>query len=158
MTCLPVSRIRKLGPRHASGAGFFLSLVRPALSVPNGPARPVVGQVVADFREQAAPAKLADVLGFRALWVRDVPLNSADYPDPVGHLGPCVFLGALASQTERIVLTLRHPFFLFAKRCRGAVPLPRTRQKLSPSRWPCGRSEISPRGRPVPASIRRAPA
>ena len=82
------------------------------------------GQVVADFREQVALARLADALGFRALWVRDVPLNSADYPDPVGHLDPWVFLGALASQTERIalvsgaiVLTLRHPLHI----AKGAI-------------------------------------
>ncbi len=81
-------------------------------------------RTVADFGEQLGLAKLADVLGFRALWIRDVPLNSADYPDPVGHLDPWVFLGALASQTERIalvsgaiVLTLRHPLHI----AKGAV-------------------------------------
>lgn len=77
------------------------------------------GQTAADFSEQLALAQLADTLGFRALWVRDVPLNSADYPDPVGHLDPWVFLGALAAQTHRIVLasgaivlTLRHPLHI----------------------------------------------
>ncbi len=73
-------------------------------------------QSTVDFNEQIALARLADQLGFRALWIRDVPLNSIDYPDPVGHLDPWVLLGALASNTERIalisgaiVLTLRHP-------------------------------------------------
>jgi luciferase-type oxidoreductase len=82
------------------------------------------GEVVADFRQQLALAKRADALGFRALWVRDVPLNSAEYPDPVGHLDPWVLLGALATQTERIalvsgaiVLTLRHPLHI----AKGAV-------------------------------------
>jgi luciferase-type oxidoreductase len=77
------------------------------------------GEIVADFTEQVKLAKLADALGFRALWVRDVPLNSADYPDPVGHLDPWVLLGALSSQTDRIalvsgaiVLTLRHPLHI----------------------------------------------
>ena len=77
------------------------------------------GQIVADFREQIELAALADTLGFRALWVRDVPLNSADYPDPVGHLDPWVLLGALASRTTHIalasgaiVLTLRHPLHI----------------------------------------------
>ena len=77
------------------------------------------GIVTADFREQVQLAALADALGFRALWVRDVPLNSAEYPDPVGHLDPWVFLGALASHTEQIalvsgaiVLTLRHPLHI----------------------------------------------
>jgi luciferase-type oxidoreductase len=82
------------------------------------------GNVVADFDEQIALAKLSDELGFSALWVRDVPLNSIGYPDPIGHLDPWVFLGALASHTKKIalvsgaiVLTLRHPLHI----AKGAV-------------------------------------
>jgi luciferase-type oxidoreductase len=82
------------------------------------------GNAVADFDQQIGLAKLADELGFAALWVRDVPLNSSDYPDPVGHLDPWVFLGALASHTRNIalasgaiVLTLRHPLHI----AKGAV-------------------------------------
>jgi len=87
---------------------------------------PITGdnQSVVDFNEQIAIARLADRLGFRALWVRDVPLNSIDYPDPVGHLDPWVLLGALASNTERIALisgaivsTLRHPLHV----AKGAI-------------------------------------
>ncbi len=77
------------------------------------------GRTVADFNEQLELAALADSLGFRALWVRDVPLNSADYPDPVGHLDPWVLLGALAARSRRIVLAsgaivlpLRHPLHI----------------------------------------------
>ena len=77
------------------------------------------GTIVADFNEQLALARQADERGFRALWVRDVPLNSAEYPDPVGHLDPWVLLGALAANTRRIalvsgaiVLTLRHPLHI----------------------------------------------
>lgn len=69
-----------------------------------------------DPLEQLAYATQADRLGFDALWVRDVPLNSPDYPDPVGHLEPWVHLGALAAQTRRVALItgaivspLRHP-------------------------------------------------
>jgi luciferase-type oxidoreductase len=87
------------------------------------------GRIVADFREQVELAMLADKLGFRALWVRDVPLNSADYPDPVGHLDPWVLLGALASNTKQIalasgaiVLTLRHPLHI-AKAARSVQAL-----------------------------------
>ena len=87
------------------------------------------GRIVADFGAQIALARLADTLGFRALWVRDVPLNSVDYPDPVGHLDPWVLLGALASQTRRIalasgaiVLTLRHPLHI-AKAARSVDEL-----------------------------------
>lgn len=74
------------------------------------------GQATVDAEEQRRLARLADDAGFRALWVRDVPLNSDDYPDPVGHLDPWSWLGALAVETRHIVLvsgaivlTLRHP-------------------------------------------------
>lgn len=77
------------------------------------------GEIAPDFPAQLDLAARADALGYRALWVRDVPLNSAGYPDPVGHLDPWVLLGALATRTRRIalasgaiVLTLRHPLHI----------------------------------------------
>lgn len=70
-------------------------------------------------KKQLELATLADRLGFSALWVRDVPLNSPDYPDPQGHLDPWVFLGALSARTRRIVLgsaaiaaPVRHPLHI----------------------------------------------
>ncbi|GAA5235869.1 TIGR03571 family LLM class oxidoreductase [Verticiella sediminum] len=82
-----------------------------------------------DVSAQLALARQADALGFDALWVRDVPLNHPDYPDPVGHPDPWVFLGALASHTQRIhlatgaiVLTLRHPLHI-AKGARSVAAL-----------------------------------
>ncbi|MEZ2130204.1 MULTISPECIES: TIGR03571 family LLM class oxidoreductase [unclassified Sinorhizobium] len=72
-----------------------------------------------DLSRQIALAQKADRLGFSALWVRDVPLNSRDYPDPIGHSDPWVLLGALAVSTSRIhlvtgaiVLPLRHPLHI----------------------------------------------
>lgn len=69
-----------------------------------------------DLNRQLALAAHAEALGFAALWIRDVPLNSPDYPDPTGHSDPWVLLGALAARTRTIalitgaiVLTLRHP-------------------------------------------------
>ncbi|MBB3406755.1 luciferase-type oxidoreductase [Rhizobium sp. BK316] len=69
-----------------------------------------------DFGLQLELARRADELGFAAMWVRDVPLNSPAYPDPVGHSDPWVLLGALAASTRSItlatgaiVLPLRHP-------------------------------------------------
>lgn len=74
------------------------------------------GTVDVDLPMQLALAERADALGFDALWIRDVPLNRPDYPDPVGHSDPWVLVGALAVRTRRIalitgaiVLTLRHP-------------------------------------------------
>lgn len=61
-------------------------------------------------------AKLADALGFGALWLRDVPFNVPSFGDAGQLFDPFVYLGALAMQTERIalgvasvVLPLRHP-------------------------------------------------
>jgi alkanesulfonate monooxygenase SsuD/methylene tetrahydromethanopterin reductase-like flavin-dependent oxidoreductase (luciferase family) len=69
-----------------------------------------------DFGLQLKLARRADELGFSAIWVRDVPLNSPAYPDSVGHSDPWVLLGALAASTRSIalatgaiVLPLRHP-------------------------------------------------
>jgi luciferase-type oxidoreductase len=87
----------------ALSLGFVLPINRP-------------GRVAPDPDEQLQLAALADELGFAALWVRDVPLNSPDYPDPVEHLEPWVHLGALAAVTRQIALVtgaivspLRHP-------------------------------------------------
>ncbi|WP_110692466.1 TIGR03571 family LLM class oxidoreductase [Salinicola halophyticus] len=86
-----------------------------------GLALPVMAndQAVVDVSEQRRLAGLADAAGFRALWIRDVPLNSRDYPDPTGHLDPWSWLGALAVETRQIalisgaiVLTLRHPLHI----------------------------------------------
>lgn len=101
---------------QASVAGLFrehelsIGLVLPLLGA---------GQTVVDYAAQLDLAQRADAAGFRALWVRDVPLNSAGYPDPVGHLDPWVLLGGLAVRTRRaalvsgaVVLTLRHPLHI----------------------------------------------
>lgn len=72
-----------------------------------------------DYGTQIDIARKADKLGFSAIWVRDVPLNSESYPDPIGHSDPWVLLGALAHATSgiklvtgSIVLPLRHPLHI----------------------------------------------
>lgn len=72
-----------------------------------------------EFESQLSLARRADNGGFAALWVRDVPLNSETYPDPIGHSDPWVLLGALAATTSQIelvtgaiVLPLRHPLHI----------------------------------------------
>ncbi|MDE1991135.1 MAG: TIGR03571 family LLM class oxidoreductase [Rhizobiaceae bacterium] len=77
-----------------------------------------------DPRTQLELARLADRLGFNALWVRDVPLNSPDYPDPIEHMDPWVHLGALAAVTERISLisgAIVSPLRHFLHTTKGAV-------------------------------------
>ncbi|WP_298835806.1 LLM class oxidoreductase [uncultured Roseobacter sp.] len=61
-------------------------------------------------------AKLAEALGFTALWLRDVPFHVPSFGDVGQMLDPFVYLGALAAATDRIglgiasaVLPLRHP-------------------------------------------------
>lgn len=82
---------------------------------------PAQARLAADiqFDTQLGIAAHADKSGFDALWVRDVPLNSESYPDPIGHADPWVFLGALAAVTSNIrlatgaiVLPLRHPLHI----------------------------------------------
>ncbi|MGS0891709.1 LLM class oxidoreductase [Burkholderia stagnalis] len=106
----PVPDRPTVAPRVFSADRLSIGLTLPLLRS---------GRHVADFNAQLELAALADALGFRAVWIRDVPLNSADYPDPVGHLDPWVLLGALAARTRRIalasgaiVLPLRHPLHI----------------------------------------------
>lgn len=61
-------------------------------------------------------AKLAEQLGFSALWLRDVPFDVPSFGDVGQMLDPFVYLGALATATQDIglgiasaILPLRHP-------------------------------------------------
>ncbi len=60
--------------------------------------------------------KSAEILGFSAVWLRDVPFNVPSFGDAGQTFDPFVYLGLLAGQTERIalgvaslILPLRHP-------------------------------------------------
>lgn len=60
--------------------------------------------------------RLAEELGFSAIWLRDVPFNVPSFGDAGQVYDPFVYLGLLAGQTERIalgvasvILPLRHP-------------------------------------------------
>lgn len=61
-------------------------------------------------------ARLAEQLGFAALWLRDVPFNVPSFGDAGQMLDPFVYLGTLAAVTDKIalgtasiILPLRHP-------------------------------------------------
>lgn len=61
-------------------------------------------------------ARLAEQLGFSAIWLRDVPFHVPSFGDAGQVYDPFVYLGFLAGQTQRIalgvasiVLPLRHP-------------------------------------------------
>ncbi len=115
----PIAPREPIEHRVFRAGSLSIGLTLPLLHADQSVADPNV-----DFNQQIALAQRADTLGYRALWMRDVPLNSADYPDPIGHLDPWVLLGALASNTQHIalasgaiVLTLRHPLHI----AKGAV-------------------------------------
>ncbi|MEP3278195.1 MAG: LLM class oxidoreductase [Stappiaceae bacterium] len=60
--------------------------------------------------------KLAEALGFSAVWLRDIPFSVPSFGDVGQIFDPFVYLGALAACTDRIglgiasvILPLRHP-------------------------------------------------
>ncbi len=68
------------------------------------------------LRGHLEAAQKAEELGFAALWLRDVPFNVPSFGDPGQVFDPFVYLGALATATDRIalgtssvILPLRHP-------------------------------------------------
>ena len=71
---------------------------------------------VPDMQRHLARVRLAESLGFAAVWLRDVPFNVPSFGDAGQTYDPFVYLGFLAGQTERIalgvasiILPLRHP-------------------------------------------------
>ena len=71
---------------------------------------------VPQMQRHVERAQLAEELGFRALWLRDVIFNVPSFGDAGQTFDPFVYLGYLAAATERIalgvasiILPLRHP-------------------------------------------------
>lgn len=71
---------------------------------------------VPTMKNHLATAKLAEELGFSALWLRDVPFNVPSFGDTGQVYDPFVYLGTLAAVTQKIalgtasiILPLRHP-------------------------------------------------
>lgn len=92
--------------------------VFPSQGLSLGLMTPLAAHGLADLRSARAHARLADDLGFAALWARDVPLMVPQGPDATASAldDPFLWLSALAGATERIavgtaaiVLPLRHP-------------------------------------------------
>jgi luciferase-type oxidoreductase len=67
---------------------------------------PVASRGLADPQAARRIARLADDLGFAALWARDVPLMVPQGPDATASAldDPFLWLGMLAAATERIVV------------------------------------------------------
>lgn len=71
------------------------------------------------LRDHARLARLADQLGFAALWARDVPFYDPGFNDAGQVFEPFTYLGYLAGITQHLtlatgsaVITLRHPLHL----------------------------------------------
>jgi len=71
---------------------------------------------VPTMREHLERVQLIDLLGFKALWVRDVPFNVPAFGDAGQTFDPFTYLGFLAGQTKDIALAtgsialpLHHP-------------------------------------------------
>lgn len=85
-----------------------IGLVVPLEAYPTGP--------VPSMSNHIERARLAEKLGFSAVWLRDVPFNVPSFGDAGQMFDPFVYLGLLAGQTQSIalgvasiVLPLRHP-------------------------------------------------
>ncbi|MEM8731996.1 MAG: LLM class oxidoreductase [Pseudomonadota bacterium] len=85
-----------------------IGLVLPLEAFPVGSAPTMAGHL--------EMARLAEELGFSALWLRDVPFDVPSFGDVGQVFDPFVYLGALAATTRRIalgtssiILPLRHP-------------------------------------------------
>ncbi|MEM6698135.1 MAG: LLM class oxidoreductase [Bacteroidota bacterium] len=71
---------------------------------------------VPSMKDHLKRAKLVEGLGFKALWVRDVPFNVPSFGDAGQTFDPFTYLGYLAGQTSEIALVtgsialpLHHP-------------------------------------------------
>jgi luciferase-type oxidoreductase len=71
---------------------------------------------VPDMANHLGRVQLAEQLGFKAVWLRDVPFNVPSFGDAGQLFDPFVYLGYLAARTSNIalgvasiVLPLRHP-------------------------------------------------
>ncbi len=118
------TRQRDTEPAHAEPGRF--STINRAYNAVFEPKQLTVGLVVPIERYPNSPvppmeqhlerARLAEQLGFSALWLRDVPFNDPSFGDAGQTFDPWVYLGLLAGATNRIalgvasiILPLRHP-------------------------------------------------
>ncbi|MEP1208012.1 MAG: LLM class oxidoreductase [Rhizobiaceae bacterium] len=108
------SKVTQFAPLNRAYNSVFhpgrlsLGLVVPLEAYPQGP--------VPTMADHLKRARLAEELGFTALWLRDVPFNVPTFGDAGQTYDPFVYLGYLAAQTSTIalgvasiILPLRHP-------------------------------------------------
>lgn len=59
---------------------------------------------IPDISDLGDIAKLAEDLGFSALWIRDVPFYDPNFGDVGQGLDPMVTMGYLAAKTKKIAI------------------------------------------------------
>ncbi len=80
------------------------------------PIETYAASTVPTMQQHLERVKLAEELGYSAVWLRDIPFNVNSFGDAGQMYDPFVYLGVLAAQTEEIalgvssiILPLRHP-------------------------------------------------
>ncbi|MEL6844789.1 MAG: LLM class flavin-dependent oxidoreductase, partial [Bacteroidota bacterium] len=73
-----------------------VGMVVPIENYPQGP--------VPTMLDHLERVKLIDELGFKALWLRDIPFNLPSFGDAGQTFDPFTYLGYLAGQTKEIAL------------------------------------------------------
>ena len=76
---------------------------------------------VPDMTRHVERVRLAEELGFAAIWLRDVPFDVPSFGDAGQTYDPFVYLGHLAAATERIALVTGANSGLGAEITRGLV-------------------------------------
>lgn len=79
-----------------SAGGLSIGIVVPIEQYGSGP--------VPSMTDHLQRVRQVDRLGFKALWVRDIPLNVPSFGDAGQTFDPFTYLGYLAGQTENIAL------------------------------------------------------
>jgi luciferase-type oxidoreductase len=119
-----------MSSRTTSSTSSFPSINRGFNSVFRGPSQLTIGLVlpvenvfdgsIPAMKDHVERVKLAEELGFAAVWLRDVPFHVPSFGDAGQIYDPWVYAGLLAGKTDEIalgmasiVLPLRHPAHVF---------------------------------------------
>ena len=93
-----------------------LGMVVPIENYPSGP--------VPHMTRHIERVQLIEKLGFKALWIRDIPFNVPSFGDAGQTYDPFTYLGFLAGQTQEIALgELSEPIWALMGASCALVPI-----------------------------------
>lgn len=96
---------KDLNPSLASHPGFSRIFQKGKLTIGlMAPFKGFPAEVIPDVSDMVDLAKMAEDLGFAALWLRDVPFYDPQFGDPGQNTDPSFTLGLLANATSKIAL------------------------------------------------------